>query len=315
MSEGEPEVTLSAAPVTYRRISGGDTPKPNRHAFSQSIIRDLCKAHKDYGRESPYFRGLLTADLAGVHVVPADLRQLFSCLMNGTEFKLWDAEFKQALREAMPQLPFPAVDEQGNPLSLELLAGEGTYVSPESQAALIPSAVLSIIKDIACKAFFCLQPDAPSPPYTTIRQGPSESFVAFVERLTRAVEIQIKTESAREGIIGELVFVNANDLCKQAILSLPLDPPRTLQSMLQVCQMKVPFLARRNPPPPSQATFPPKTVRAADTSQQPRHCLPQRRPSFGTDTGLPTALGDLQNSVLQLHLRERWCLPRHSKKH
>ncbi|RMC05406.1 hypothetical protein DUI87_18597 [Hirundo rustica rustica] len=69
-----------------------------------------------------------------------------------------------------------------------------------------------------------------------MRQGPSESFTDFGERLTRAIEVQVKNEGAREDILAEISFSNSNDLCCTAIMSLPLDPPPTLQDMLRVCQ-------------------------------------------------------------------------------
>ncbi|RMC15048.1 hypothetical protein DUI87_07228 [Hirundo rustica rustica] len=114
----------SLAPAVYKNSRGGHNVRPVYHPFPQSTIRDLCKAHRDYGRESPYFRGLLRSDLGGAAVVPADLRQLFSCLMNSTEFKLWEAAWRQLLRDALPGLltdPESAVDEEGNALTLDHL--------------------------------------------------------------------------------------------------------------------------------------------------------------------------------------------------
>ncbi|RMC20735.1 hypothetical protein DUI87_01587 [Hirundo rustica rustica] len=56
--------------------------------------------------------------------IEADLRQLFSCLLDSTEFKLWEAAWRQLLREALPSLltdPETAMDENGNALTLEHL--------------------------------------------------------------------------------------------------------------------------------------------------------------------------------------------------
>ncbi|RMC22112.1 hypothetical protein DUI87_02985 [Hirundo rustica rustica] len=103
--------------------------------FPQSTIRDLCKAHRDYGRDSPYFRGLLRSDLDAAVIIPADLKQLFSCLLDSTEFKLWVAAWRQQLREALPSLlrdPETAVDDNGNPLTLEhLMVNHVTMPSEE----------------------------------------------------------------------------------------------------------------------------------------------------------------------------------------
>ncbi|RMB95494.1 hypothetical protein DUI87_27603 [Hirundo rustica rustica] len=215
------------------------------HVRKRATIRDLCKAHQDYGRDSPYFRGLLRSDLEAAVVIPADLRQLFSCLMDSTEFKLWEAAWRQMLREALPSLlvdPEMAIDENGNALTLEHLMGEGMWTDLTDQASGIPIKALMVIREHAVTAFFSMVPDGPVIPYYKIIQGTKEAFPKFVERLTRAVEVQVSEVDVREGILREMVFANANNLCRTSILSLPLDPPPTIQDMLRVCQLKVPFM-------------------------------------------------------------------------
>ncbi|RMC01254.1 hypothetical protein DUI87_22203 [Hirundo rustica rustica] len=210
-----------------------------------ATIRDLCKAHRDYGRDSPYFRGLLRSDLEAAVVIPADLRQLFSCLLDSTEFKLWEAAWRQLLREALLSLltdPETAIDENGNALTLEQLMGEGRWMDPTDQASSVPIKALQTIREHAVTAFFSMVPDGPVIPYHKIVQGTKEAFTKFVERLTQAIEVQVSEVAVREGILREMVFANANNLCRTAILSLPLDPPPTIQDMLRVCQLKVPYM-------------------------------------------------------------------------
>ncbi|RMC14863.1 hypothetical protein DUI87_07039 [Hirundo rustica rustica] len=113
--------------------------------------------------------------------------------MNSTEFKLWEAAWRQLLRDALPGLltdPETTVNEEGNALTLDHLVGEGHWVSPTDQVTTIPPKALHIIRDHAITAFFGMVPDSPMTPYSKISQGPKESFTEFVERLTRAIEIQ-----------------------------------------------------------------------------------------------------------------------------
>ncbi|RMC19597.1 hypothetical protein DUI87_03156 [Hirundo rustica rustica] len=235
----------TVSPVVYKGSQGGHNVRAVHHPFSQATIRDLCKAHRDYGRDSPYFRGLLRSDLEATVVIPADLRQLFSCLMDSTEFKLWEAAWRQLLREALLSLltdPETAMDENGNALTLEHLMGEGRWTDPTDQASGIPIKALQTIREHAVTAFFSMVPDGPVIPYYKIMQGTKEAFTKVVERLTQAIEVQVAEVAVREGILREMVFANANGLCRNAILSLPLDPPPTLQDMLWVCQLKVPYM-------------------------------------------------------------------------
>ncbi|RMC03558.1 hypothetical protein DUI87_20758 [Hirundo rustica rustica] len=203
----------SLAPVTYKSSRGEHNIHGVHHPFSQATIRDLCKAHWDYGRDSPYFRGLLHSNLEGAIVIPADLKQLFSCLMDSTEFKLWEAAWKQLLKEALPGLlvnPETAVDEDGNALTLEHLTGEGRWVDPADQASHILIKALNLVLEHAVTAFFGMMPEGPVVPYYKIIQGTKEPFTKFVERLTRAIEVQVSDVAVRDGILREMVFANAN---------------------------------------------------------------------------------------------------------
>ncbi|RMC09790.1 hypothetical protein DUI87_13577 [Hirundo rustica rustica] len=180
--------------IVYKGSRGGQRVRAIHHPFPQSTIRNLCKAHRDYGRDSPYFRGLLRSDLDAAVVIPADLKQLFSCLLDSTEFKLWVAAWRQQLREALPSLlrdPETAVDDNGNPLTLEHLMGEGRWADPSDQTSDSPIKALQIAREHAVSAFFGMVPDGPVVPYYKIMQGAKESFTKFVERLTRAIEVQV----------------------------------------------------------------------------------------------------------------------------
>ncbi|RMC00377.1 hypothetical protein DUI87_22985 [Hirundo rustica rustica] len=165
--------------------------------------------------------------------------------MNSTEFQLWEAAWRRLLGDALPGLlvdPETAIDEEGNALTLDHLVGEGRWVAPTDQATAIPPKALHVSRDTAITAFFGMAPDGPIVPYSKIFQGPKESFTSFVERLTRAIELQVADTAVRPGILREMAFNNANAPSRNAILSLPLYPPPTVPDMLQVCQVKVPLL-------------------------------------------------------------------------
>ncbi|RMB93997.1 hypothetical protein DUI87_29585 [Hirundo rustica rustica] len=143
------------------------------------------------------------------------------------EYKLWEAAWKQLLRDALPGFlnnVDTRVDDQGNPLTLEHIAGEGQWAEATDQVS-IPSQCLHVVKEAALTAFFGMQPHGPVIPYSKMRQGQSESFTDFVERLTRATEVQVKNEGAREDILAEISFSNSNDLFRAPPLALTLLVP------------------------------------------------------------------------------------------
>ncbi|RMC04087.1 hypothetical protein DUI87_19424 [Hirundo rustica rustica] len=159
------------APVTFRNARGGNN-RAEYHPFPRATIKEICKAHRIYGRDGPYFRGLLRADLSAEEVVPADLKYLFSCLLNSTEYILWVTAWKRLLQEALPGLlnhVNTRVDAQGNPLTLDHLAGEGQWAEATDQV-VIPVQCLHVVRETALTAFFSMQTQGPAISYSKIRQ-------------------------------------------------------------------------------------------------------------------------------------------------
>ncbi|TRZ18665.1 hypothetical protein HGM15179_008418 [Zosterops borbonicus] len=188
-----PSQIPSLEPVIYRRSKGGNVISTSWQPIPQHAVQDLCKALKEYGHYSPYFRGLLNAQLTGMTAVPADLKHLFRCLTNSTEYKLCEASWKDLLKRALQSLladPTTAMDEKGVKLTLDHLSGDGQWVLAPTQASDIPIPVLDKVKHTAEKAFLGMQPPDPPPAYSTIFQGPAEPYTQIAERLTHAIELQ-----------------------------------------------------------------------------------------------------------------------------
>ncbi|RMC21720.1 hypothetical protein DUI87_02589 [Hirundo rustica rustica] len=127
----------------------------------------------------------------------------------------------------------PHVEYMAKEAHAEHLCGDSEWVPALKQAQEIPLAVLERNKDAASKAFFSIQPDRPFQPYSKIKQLPSEPLVTFVERLTQAIDLQVKNEGAQEQVLEEMALTNANEQCKASILSLPMKPAPASDDMLQ----------------------------------------------------------------------------------
>ncbi|RMC20425.1 hypothetical protein DUI87_01275 [Hirundo rustica rustica] len=132
------------------------------------------------------------------------------------------------------QNPETAVDNNNFPIRLEHLCGDSEWVSVLKQAQEIPLL-------------------------------PSEPFVTFVEQLTRTIELQVKEEGAQEQVLEEMALANANEECKAAILSLPMEPASTFDDMLQVCARKVSFMTAHQSHSSREAFKPLQRAAAADT--------------------------------------------------
>ncbi|RMC12148.1 hypothetical protein DUI87_11283 [Hirundo rustica rustica] len=139
-----------------------------------------------------------------------------------------------------------AVDNNNFPIQLEHLCGDSEWVSALMQALEIPLL-------------------------------PSEPFVTFVERLTSAIELQVKEEGAQEQVLEEMALAEANEQCKATILNLPMEPAPALDDMPQVCARQVPFITANQSH--SSRVKPPQEAAAVDTvppAPVPRP-LPKRR--------------------------------------
>lgn len=172
-----------------------------------------------------------------------------------------------------------AVDNDGNIITLQHVMGEGDWETPNKQAAGLPRPLLAEVAKLGIKAFNNMQPSGPVESYLDVFQGPQESFLQFIERLTVAVERQEEDELAREKLVTSLAFKHANQLCKQAMLTLPRNPRPTLRDYIEVVTEVVPLMT---PGRPEKRDHRRTTISAAavpDASSQPNNtAVPARTP-------------------------------------
>ncbi|KAL9822336.1 endogenous retrovirus group K member 6 Gag polyprotein-like [Geothlypis trichas] len=234
---------LEAAPVTYR-LTGEGSSQAQWVPIAQAQIKELCKAQREFSRESEYFRGLLRSVLAQGDLVPADLWALFSSLLSPMEFRVWAAEWGREVGEVLSMLwgsPSTSHDAEGTVLGIDHLIGTGVWASGATQArVLFPNQLLESCR-AAERAFYKLPAATSQVEAEEVRQGPQEPYLAFVERLHRFVSAQVPGGREREELLRQMAYLNDNSACKEAIRSLPLSPRPTVEQMIEVCARKVPL--------------------------------------------------------------------------
>lgn len=219
---------------------------------------------KEFGRKSEYFKGLLQATLSSNVLVPSDLKDLFSCMLPRTEYRLWETAWKRLLEDLLPGLlqSFDgAVDADGTAISIEHLCGEGNWSQAEAQAEKIPKPVLLKIQSAAERAFTTMPGREPCLNYSNIKQGVAEPIVDFVERLQDKIEKQVENQELQENMLRELVIINCNPTCKQIINSLPSHPKPSLNAIVEACAKRavvptVPSATPRGPPRVAMTSMP-----------------------------------------------------------
>lgn len=87
------------------------------------------------------------------------------------------------------------------------------------------------------KASLLLVPDdaVPEQSFTNIKQGIEESFPIFVDRMKAALEKQLESMEARKEMLVKMTMLNANSSTKAILRTLPVDPPPTIDQMIEAC--------------------------------------------------------------------------------
>ncbi|RMB96973.1 hypothetical protein DUI87_26553 [Hirundo rustica rustica] len=129
-----------------------------------------------------------------------------------SQFIIWEAKWRRALNELRDKY-------QGG-------ANAGITV------ALLPREVLTDIKNAARKAMVQIPlTGVTESSYTDIKQGPSESFTSFVDRLMQAVDRQVSDDGVKPHLIRCLAFANANPEC--VISAMPGQP--LMAEVIEAC--------------------------------------------------------------------------------
>lgn len=106
--------------------------------------------------------------------------------------------------------------------------------NPQLQACLHPL-ILAQAKDLGIQALLKIADVATlTQRYSTIKQDPKEPYIQFIERLRDAMDKQMINNDARNQLILQLAWDNANEDCKRAIDLLPKENP-SLSESIDVC--------------------------------------------------------------------------------
>ncbi|XP_053787359.1 uncharacterized protein LOC128781651 [Vidua chalybeata] len=161
-------------------------------------------------------------------------QQPTKALLSPTEFLLWEIHWKKLLKPILTKYDLKEVLGDGAE-GLEALAGEGEFSKPEDQI-LLPDNLLNDIREAGKEALLKI-PDGTTPlqNFTSILQGPDETFIKYIDRLKEAIDRQIENVEAREELLRKMALTNANPETKKILRALPQDPEPTIAKMVEAC--------------------------------------------------------------------------------
>ena len=235
----EPEASSipTAFPV-FRPTPGG---QPQYAPFEFQLLKELKAAVSTYGISSPYAQGLLD-NVLSLQLIPEDIKLLARTLLTPSAAVVFGSEWEHECMLMTPQILqqynaiVPAANRVTEHVMLEGLVGKGALNTPQQQVTM--HALVLNASTTAAKIAFRRTPDPTSATqqWGSVRQGPTEPYATFMDRLMTAIHRQISNPDAQNVVLRQLAFENANEDCRAALRPIAHLPGTSANDMLKACQ-------------------------------------------------------------------------------
>ena len=188
-------------------------------ALDWKILKEAKSAVTQYGLKSPYTQSILQHIFSAQLLTPYDSRMIVQMLLPPSQqlqfFQHWQTACDRAA--SIPR-------QQGDPLfgiQAQMLMGAGPFTRPDWQAQFATE-VLQLSQELAYKALINVHDEKIRPAFTAVRQGPTESYGKFIDRLHTAIMAHPDMdEEMKVKFLDMLAFDNANENTKRALSVLP----------------------------------------------------------------------------------------------
>ena len=145
-----------------------------------------------------------------------DIKNLFKMIMSQSQVMLWQAHWQALCQEAVN-----VQRGQGDPLCgvmLDHLMGTGNFATPEAQAMLGPDLIKETMQS-ARLTYRKARTDCGAPSYMSVKQGNEESFSAFVDRVSTAIERAGVPMYMQGALLRECVMQNCSPRAKAILVT------------------------------------------------------------------------------------------------
>uniref|UniRef100_A0A8V5GBF2 Uncharacterized protein n=1 Tax=Melopsittacus undulatus TaxID=13146 RepID=A0A8V5GBF2_MELUD len=197
-------------------------------------MKELKGAIAQYGLSSSYTQQMLTALFSSMVLTPSDCSRIATILLTPSQILHFKSGFEElAARAADDNLARNPTDPLYG-ITSDMLLGRGQF-HPDAVQAHMRVEVLQQAQQLALAALKAV-PEAgkPNPSYTSVKQGATEPYMQFIDKLTEAIEKNIDlAPNAKESVLMSLAMENANPICKCILQALP--KSAGLQEMMDAC--------------------------------------------------------------------------------
>ncbi|XP_048145667.1 uncharacterized protein LOC125318780 isoform X1 [Corvus hawaiiensis] len=196
----------------------GDTAKWEPHDWK--ILQQAKQTVTTHGLRSETTRSILQFIFTADVLCPNDCISITQLLLTPSQFLLWERMWK---RLAQGEASKHQGDTQ-DPLyaiQADMLTGSGAFGATVAQLTM-PAIIHQLSQTLAHKALLSVPEKKKSPPYAAIRQGLSEPYGQFIDRLSAALKDATElSEELQEQMFRTLAFENANRQTKTILATLP----------------------------------------------------------------------------------------------
>ncbi|KAJ7414033.1 hypothetical protein WISP_86905 [Willisornis vidua] len=212
--EGEWTPSLMACPIV--REDNGEITYV-RHEWK--ILQQLIKALRENGHKSETRRALINWLYTNDLNIPIDCAELVRLLLTPSQYLIWYREWERLAKEEENRLRRD--DDPLAGIRADMITGSGLYTSAAEQARY-PHILLEVVVRTGIRAFDAVPDASGTPSFTNIRQGLTEQYPHFIDRLHSAIQgsSQLAPEN-RESMFRLLAFENANNKTKAILAMLP----------------------------------------------------------------------------------------------
>ena len=143
---------------------------------------------------------------------PWDWQTLCKTVLEAPQYLIWRSEFNDLCEQQATQDQLAGI-----PITAHMLQGLGQYSAIDQQLNFDPE--VDDQTSLCAKRAWEHIPEnnATQGSLASIKQGPQEPFIEFIDKLQQAIRRQVNHNQASDILLLQLAFENANKDCQDAV--------------------------------------------------------------------------------------------------
>ncbi|NXX34221.1 GAK9 protein, partial [Nicator chloris] len=206
-----------AGTVVCPVVARNSNPVYEQHEWK--ILRQAKNTVKDHGLKSEAARAMLDWIYTTDTNSPLDCANMARLLLSPSQFLVWHREWVRLaqLEANRPRVPQDILFG----LTADMITGEGRFANIQLQLQY-PMQLFQVVATTARQAYYAVPDSTPTPSFMLVRQGMTEAFGHFVDRLSQALTNHPSMDEVTKQVMFKmLAFENANTKTKAILATLP----------------------------------------------------------------------------------------------